>query len=210
MSRKRKEAVKGSHPFVSAPDMSSLPDFPLDNAANRAARKYSRREQLLRIAWTLGRWLMLSPRPCFAWRRMVLRMFGARVGEQVHVYASTRIAMPWNVELGDWAAVGEEALLYSLGKIRIGAHATVSYRAHLCAGTHDFRDPALPLLKPPIDIRPGAWIGTEAFIGPGVTVGDGALVGARAVVVRNVAEHAIVAGNPARVIGTRRKPDLGS
>jgi putative colanic acid biosynthesis acetyltransferase WcaF len=191
--------------------MSSLPDFPLDNAANRAARKYSSREQLQRVAWSFGRWLLvLSPRPCFAWRRLVLRMFGARVGAQVHVYASTRIAMPWNLELGDWAAVGEEALLYSLGKIRIGAHATISYRAHLCAGTHDFRDAALPLLKPPIDIRPGAWIGTEAFIGPGVTVGAGALVGARAVVVRNVAERAIVAGNPARVIGTRPQPHLGS
>lgn len=184
--------------------MSSLPEFSLDNAANRAARKYSKREQLLRVAWGFGRWLIvLSPRPLFGWRRGVLRLFGARVGAQVHVYPSTRIVMPWNLELGDWAAVGEEAYLYSLGKIRIGAHASIAYRAHLCAGTHDFRDPKLPLLKPPIEIRPGAWIGTEAFIGPGVTVGDGALVGARAVVVRNVAARAIVAGNPARVIGTR-------
>jgi putative colanic acid biosynthesis acetyltransferase WcaF len=184
--------------------MSSLPEFSIDSAGNRAARKYSRREQLLRVAWMFGRWLLvLSPRPLFGWRRMVLRLFGARVGMQVHVYPSTRIAMPWNLELGDWAAVGDEALLYSLGKIRIGAHVTVSYRAHLCAGTHDFRDPKLPLLKPPIDIRPGAWIGTEAFIGPGVTVGAAALVGARAVVVRNVPDHAVVAGNPARVVGRR-------
>jgi len=184
--------------------MSSLPNLSIDNAGNRAARKYSRREQLLRVAWMFGRWLLvLSPRPCFGWRRMVLRLFGASVGAQAHVYPSTRITMPWNLELGEWCAVGDEALLYSLGKIRIGAHASVSYRAHLCAGTHDFRDPALPLLKPPIDVRPGAWIGTEAFIGPGVTIGEGALVGARAVVVRNVAARAIVAGNPARVIGTR-------
>jgi len=184
--------------------MNPSPDFSIDNAGNRSARKYSRREQLLRVTWTFGHWLLvLSPRPFFAWRRMVLRMFGARVGAQVHVYPSTRIVMPWNVELGDWAAIGEDACLYSLGKIRVGAHCTVSYRAHLCAGTHDFRDPALPLLRPPIDIRPGAWIGTEAFIGPGVTVGDAALVGARAVVVRNVPERAVVAGNPARVIGTR-------
>ena len=135
---------------------------------------------------------------------MMLRMFGARVGAEVHVYPSVRIAMPWNLELGDWAAIGDEALIYNLGRVRIGAHATVSYRAHLCAGTHDFNDPALPLLKPPIDIKAGAWIGTDAFIGPGVTVGAGALIGARAVVVANVAERNIVAGNPARVIGVRR------
>src|SRR5687767_6826669 len=110
--------------------MSSIPEYSLDNAANRAARKYSRREQLLRVAWMFGRWLLvLSPRPCFAWRRGVLRLFGARVGVHVNVYSSTRIVMPWNLELGDWAAVGEDVMIYSLGKIRIGAHATVSYRA---------------------------------------------------------------------------------
>jgi putative colanic acid biosynthesis acetyltransferase WcaF len=183
----------------------STPEVSLDNAGNRAARKYSAAEQWRRVAWSLGVWLLrASPRPCFAWRRAVLRWFGARVGAHVHVYPSTRIVMPWNLELGEWAAIGEEALIYNLGPVRIGAHATVSYRAHLCAGTHDFNDPALPLLKPPIDVRGGAWIGTEAFIGPGVTVGAGALVGARAVVVANVAEHDIVAGNPARVIGRRR------
>jgi putative colanic acid biosynthesis acetyltransferase WcaF len=184
--------------------MNSLPEFSVDNAANRAAQKYSRREQALRVCWMVGRWLLvLSPRPCFAWRRLVLRLFGARVGEQVHVYPSAHIVMPWNLEIGDWAAIGDGALVYNLGRVRIGAHVSVSYRAHLCAGTHDFRDPTLPLLKPPIDIRAGAWIGTDAFIGPGVTVGAGAIVGARAVVVGNVPDRAVVAGNPARVIGTR-------
>ncbi len=185
--------------------MSSLPDLSLDNAGNRAARKYSGREQWLRILWMFGRWLLvLSPRPCFGWRRMVLRLFGARVGAEVHVYPSAHIAMPWNLEIGDWAAIGDLAFIYNLGPVRIGAHVTVSYRAHLCAGTHDFGDPTLPLLKPPIDIRPGAWIGTDAFIGPGVVVGAGALVGARAVVTNHVAERSVVAGNPARVIGTRQ------
>jgi putative colanic acid biosynthesis acetyltransferase WcaF len=185
--------------------MHQLPNLALDAAANRAARKYTPREQWLRVLWTFGIWLIrLSPRPMFAWRRAVLRLFGARVGRDVHVYAGTHIVMPWNVELGDWASIGDEALVYSLGRVRIGAHATVSYRAHLCAGTHDFDDSTLPLLKPPIDIREGAWIGTEAFIGPGVVVGAGALVGARAVVTKDVAERDIVAGNPARVIGRRR------
>src|SRR5262245_20090477 len=128
--------------------MNSLPELSLDNAGNRAARKYSRREQILRVAWMFGGWLLrLSPRPCFGWRRFVLRLFGARVGAEVHVYPSTRIVMPWNLEVGDWAAIGDEVLIYNLGKVRIGAQASVSYRAHLCAGTHDFRDPKLPLLK---------------------------------------------------------------
>jgi putative colanic acid biosynthesis acetyltransferase WcaF len=61
----------------------------------------------------------------------------------------------------------------------------------------------MPLLKQPILIGDNAWIGTDAFIGPGVTIGEGAVIGARAVVVKNVAPLHIVAGNPARQIGTR-------
>jgi putative colanic acid biosynthesis acetyltransferase WcaF len=176
-----------------------------DISSNRLASKYSGSEQSLRVLWALGIWLIrLSPRPCFGWRRLILRLFGAHVGRQVRVYSSTRIAMPWNVELGDFSALGEDVYIYSLGRVSIGAGATLSYRSHLCAGTHDLNDPETPLLKPPIDIGSNVWVGTEAFIGPGVTIGDAVVVGARAVVVKNVPAMQIVAGNPARVIGTRR------
>jgi acetyltransferase-like isoleucine patch superfamily enzyme len=47
------------------------------------------------------------------------------------------------------------------------------------------------------------WFGYEAMVMPGVTIGDGAVIGARAVVTRDVAPYAIVAGNPAREIRRR-------
>lgn len=133
----------------------------------------------------------------------MLRLFGARVGAQARIAASAHIFMPWNVEIGEWAAIGPDVFIYSLGKVRVGRRATVSYRCHVCAGSHDFSDPTIPLTKPPVTICDDAWIGTEAFIGPGVTVGAGAMVGARAVVVKDVDARTIVAGHPARVIGAR-------
>jgi putative colanic acid biosynthesis acetyltransferase WcaF len=173
----------------------------VDVHANRSSRKWSRKEQAGRILWALA-WPLfrLSPRPLWGWRRGLLRFFGARVGREVHIYATVRIIIPWHLNLNEGCAVGDRAILYALGPISIGKRATISQGAHLCAGTHDLRDPARALLKPPIDIGDDSWICADAFIGPGVTIGKGAVIGARAVVVRDVGEECIVAGNPARLL----------
>jgi acetyltransferase-like isoleucine patch superfamily enzyme len=57
----------------------------------------------------------------------------------------------------------------------------------------------------PTRVRRGASIGSNATILAGVVIGAGALVGAGAVVTTDVAEHAIVVGNPARVVGDTRR-----
>ena len=176
----------------------------LDISINRRAQKYSRCEQLRRVLWGVGKlFFRFSPRPCFGWRRFVLRCFGATVGRNVNTYPSTRIYFPWNLTAGDWSALGEEVFIYNLGPVTLGEKVTVSHRAHLCAGTHDYTQPDLPLLKPPIEIKSQAWVCADAFVGPGVTVGEGAVVGARAVVMKNVEPWMVVAGNPAREIKRR-------
>lgn len=179
---------------------------PLDIAANRRARKWTTRELLGRVLWDvlsipLFAW---TPRPLWAWRRLVLRIFGARIGREVHVYPSVRIAIPWNISIGDCSAVGDGAILYSLGSITIGERVTISQYAHLCAGTHDHASPAFPLMKAPITIASETWVCADAFVGPGVTIGPGAIVGARAVAMRDVDAGRIVAGNPAKEIKKRQ------
>jgi UDP-2-acetamido-3-amino-2,3-dideoxy-glucuronate N-acetyltransferase len=49
-------------------------------------------------------------------------------------------------------------------------------------------------------VRRSASIGANATILPGVTIGAGAMVGAGAVVTRSVPAHAVVIGNPARIV----------
>lgn len=176
----------------------------LNISSNRSAQKYTAGEQLRRVQWGVGKlFFRFSPRPCFGWRRLVLRCFGASVGKHVNTYPSTRIYFPWNLTVGDWSAIGEYALIYNLGPVKLGRKVTISHCAHICAGTHDYRQPDLPLLKPPIVIHDQAWICADAFIGPGVIVGDGAVVGARAVVAKDVEPWTVVAGNPARFIKKR-------
>jgi putative colanic acid biosynthesis acetyltransferase WcaF len=173
-------------------------------ADNRRAQKYTAGEQVRRMLWGVGKlFFRFSPRPCFGWRRFVLRCYGARVGRHVHIYNSARIYFPWNFVIGDWSAVGEDALIYNLGLVALGEKVTISHRAHLCAGTHDYTRPELPLLKPPITVKDQAWICADAFVGPGVTVGEAAVVGARAVVTKDVDPWTIVVGNPACFVKKR-------
>ena len=98
-------------------------------------------------------------------------------------------------------------MIYNLGPVTVGAHTVISQGSYVCAGTHDFTRPELPLLRPPITIGAGVWIAAQAFIGPDVTVGDNSIVGARAVVTKDVPPGMIVAGNPARVIRPRPMND---
>ena len=53
----------------------------------------------------------------------------------------------------------------------------------------------------PTVVRRGATIGARAVILPGRTIGAYAVVGAAAVVTRDVADHRLVLGNPARAVG---------
>lgn len=186
-----------------APEQDVSP--PLEIAANRRMRKWSLGELAGRFLWEYAGSLVfaLIPRPLWMLRRQLLRAFGARIGCQVHVFPSVRIAIPWNLRIDDHASVGDRVIIYNLGPLVIGAAATVSHGAHLCGGTHDFRRADLPLVKSAIAIGAGAWICADAYVGPGVTVGELAVIGARAVAVKDVVAREIVVGNPARRVGIR-------
>jgi putative colanic acid biosynthesis acetyltransferase WcaF len=176
----------------------------LDIEGNRRISNYSPAERRARIAWSVGRLIFRAiPRPFYGARARLLRLFGARIGRNCQIYPTVRIFMPSQLEIGDWSSVGDGAILYNLAGMKIGERVTISQGAHLCAGTHDFRDPRMPLIRSTIIVGDEVWLCADCFIGPDVTVGAGAVVAARAVAMRNVPAGAIVAGNPARQVGER-------
>ncbi|WP_428387481.1 WcaF family extracellular polysaccharide biosynthesis acetyltransferase [Mucisphaera sp.] len=166
---------------------------------------WSFREKLARAVW------MVIGKPIFRmtfhnWyglRSMILRIFGAKIGKDVAIRPSVNIEVPWMLEIEDDATVGDYAILYSLGRIRIGKRSIVSQYAHLCAGTHDYTDRTFRLLRTPIYIRDDVWVGADAYIGPGVTIGRLSVVGARSSVYKDMPEQSVCVGNPARPIKER-------
>ncbi|MDF7799400.1 hypothetical protein P4C99_07985 [Pontiellaceae bacterium B1224] len=175
-------------------------DNPFASSPNTFSNK------IMRVLWKLG-WILLfrpTPKLFYAWRRMILRMFGAKVGVGAQVLPSVIISEPWKLEVGQYVCIGEGVNCYCGGGLCLEDFVTVSQFSHICTLTHDYEDFRAPLVRRPVVIKKQAWVCADSFIAPGVTVGNGAVVGARSVVVRDVNEWSIVAGNPAKFIKPRK------
>jgi putative colanic acid biosynthesis acetyltransferase WcaF len=175
----------------------------------RSQASFSLQNRLMRVLWgiacaVLCRW---TPRPLHAWRALVLRLFGARLGRGCHIYPGVRIWAPWNLVMEDQASLGEDVICYNIATITVGRRAVISQGAHLCTGTHDYEDPSFQLVAKPITIGAEAWICAEAFIAPGVTIGDGAVIGARSLVTGDMPAWMVCAGMPAAPLKLRRMRD---
>jgi len=166
----------------------------------------SRGHQLRRLLWGLC-WLLLArwlPRSVgCGWKRLLLRLFGARLSGTAVVYSSTRVYAPWNLEMGEHTCLADEVDCYNVDRVRIGDNTTVSQKTYICTASHDITRSDIPLITAPIVIEDQVWIGADAFIGMGVTVHQGAVVGARASVYKDVGAWTVVGGNPAKFIKTR-------
>lgn len=137
------------------------------------------------------------------WRVLVLRIFGAKIGQNVTVYASAKIWAPWNLVIGSHSSIGPKVDCYNQGRITIGNHTVISQKSYLCASSHDYKIFNFPLVLRPIEINDEVWVAAGAFIGPGVELKKGCVVGARAAVFKNVKEFSVVGGNPAQFIKKR-------
>ena len=165
--------------------------------------------KLARLLWAVVYVLLYrpSPRPLHGWRRLLLRLFGARIGAGVHPYPRARIWAPWNLVMEPGSGLADDVDCYSVALIHIGREATVSQYSYLCTASHDPDVPGLPLVAAPIRIGDRAWVGADAFAAPGVSIAEGAAVGARPTGLNKVAAGEIVGGTPARFI--RRRADAG-
>ena len=177
------------------------------NLDTRSGPSFGLLNRLGRVLWSIT-WLLLArwtPPQLHAWRAMLLRLFGARVGRGVHVYPGTRIWAPWNLDLGDQCGIADRVILYCQGRITVGRRAVVSQGSHLCAGTHDYETAGFPLVTAPIVVGDEAWIAAEVFVHPGVTIGEGAVIGARSVVNKDMPAWTVCAGFPCKPIKTRAR-----
>ncbi len=182
-------------------------------ALDRAKSPYTFGEKVRRVLWDyFGQPVMrLTFHDWYGVRSWWLRVFGAKIGRHVRLRPSVRIEIPWNLSIGENCGIGDNVILYCLAPITLGKNCTVSQYAHLCAGTHDYTRPDMPLVTKPVVIEQDTWIAADVFVGPGVRVGHGCVVGARSSVYKDLEPNGIYAGNPARKMRDRAGlDDLGA
>ena len=159
-----------------------------------------------RLLWGMVYQLLFRPTPRWMlhnWRRWLLRCFGAKVGVGCRIAPTCSIWAPWNLEIGDYTAIGDGVDVYAMAKITLGSKVTISQRSFLCTGSHDTRSLLRPLVTREIVIKDQVWVAAEAFIHPGCVLEEGCVVGARSVVTASQPAWMICVGAPCRPLKTR-------
>lgn len=118
-----------------------------------------------------------------------------RIGDNVSV--GTGSVVEHHVEIADHVRIHSQAFVPEYSTLEEGAW--IGPNVVLTNVPHPLCPKAKVCIKGPT-IKRGAKIGANSTILPYLIVGENALVGAGSVVVENVPDRAVVAGNPARVI----------
>lgn len=118
-----------------------------------------------------------------------------RIGDDVSV--GTGSVVEHHVEIADHVRIHSQAFVPEYSTLEEGAW--IGPNVVLTNVPHPLCPKAKVCIKGPT-IKRGAKIGANSTILPFMIVGENALVGAGSVVVANVPDRAVVAGNPARVI----------
>jgi carbonic anhydrase/acetyltransferase-like protein (isoleucine patch superfamily) len=105
--------------------------------------------------------------------------------------------------MGRNSVINQKCRLDNRGSIVIGDNVSISAEVCILTADHDLQSPTFMGRTSRVTIGDFAFVGTRAMLLPGVNVGKGAAIAAGAIVTKDVPERAIVAGCPAKQIGTR-------
>lgn len=144
---------------------------------------------------------------------------GVRFGDNVTVGRQAQVRpsgyygrdVGQGLTVGDNSNIGPQCYIGASGGIAIGRNVLMAPAVIVLSEEHNFEDPEAAIKAQGVRQRAtviddDAWLGAKATILGGTRIGRGAIVAAGAVVRHDVPDHAIVAGVPARVVGSRGGP----
>lgn len=136
-------------------------------------------------------------------RRLLWRILGVRIGRRTSIHRHSRFYRPSHVRVGHHSVILRDVLMDGRHGLTIGDNVNISEGVLIFSLQHDINSSDWVASGGPVRIEDYVFVGARAIILPDVRLGRGAVVAAGAVVTCDVAPLTIVAGVPARPIGTR-------
>ena len=144
--------------------------------------------------------------PFHAIRGFCIDRFLKYRGKNVELCRNVEIRCPWNIYIGDYTTINKNVLLDGRGgEVVIGNCVDIAQDTRIWTLQHDYDSPDYKAKGKSVVIKDYAWLASGVTILPGVIIGEGAVIATGAVVTKDVESYTIVAGVPAKQIGTRNK-----
>ena len=143
--------------------------------------------------------------PTNSMRQSLLKLCGVSFSGKARFFSGIEYRGCNGIEIGDGVSIGPKVLLDGRCGLTIGKATVIAYEAVIWSMNHDYNDENFCAKGAPVHIGEYCWICSRSMILPGITIGDGAVVASGAIVTKDVPPYSVVAGVPAKVIGTREK-----
>ena len=135
--------------------------------------------------------------PFYGLKVLLLRMFGAKIGNGVLIKPNVNIKYPWLLTIADHVWIGENAWIDNLAEVTIGSNTCISQGALILCGNHDYTDTRFGLIVKPIVLEDGVWIGANTIVAGGSICKSHAVLAAGSVCSGVLESYSIYRGNPA-------------
>lgn len=154
---------------------------------------------LKRILWYYINAIFFSSHlfPISAMKVMFLRLFGAKVGNNVVIKPSINVKYPWRLSIGNNVWIGENVWIDNLADIVIEDNVCISQGAMLLTGNHDYKKEAFDLMVKGITLEKGSWVGAKSVVCPGVRLKSHAILSVGSVAAKDLEMYSIYQGIPA-------------
>ena len=127
----------------------------------------------------------------------LLRLFGAKIGQNVVIKPKVNIKYPWKLSIGNNCWIGESVWIDNLDEVILEDNVCLSQGSFLICGNHNYKKESFDLMIAPITIKEGGWVGAKSIVGPGVTLESHSVLSIGSVATSNLDAYSIYRGNPA-------------
>ncbi len=141
--------------------------------------------------------------PFYAMKVFLLRLFGAKIGNEVEIKPCVNIKYPWWLTIGNEVWIGENVWIDCLVPVTIGNNVCISQGAVIFTGSHNYKKTSFDLITRSVVLEDGVWIGACAIVNAGVIAASHSVLTSGSVATKNMDAYTVYQGNPAVKVRSR-------